>query len=71
MNILCNGDRLSIATGATLEQVLSSYLNTAGASPAKGMAVACNGEVIPRHQWSQRPLAEGDRLDLFSAVAGG
>ncbi len=71
MNILCNGDRLEVATGSTLELALSIYLDAAETPPRKGLAVACNGEVVPRPQWSQQHLAEGDRLDLFSAVAGG
>lgn len=71
MNILCNGDHLDIAAEATLEEALSCYLDPAETPTPKGLAVACNGEVVPRPQWSTRHLAEGDRLDLFSAVAGG
>ncbi|WP_028671613.1 sulfur carrier protein ThiS [Saccharospirillum impatiens] len=71
MKVLCNGDWLDIDTGAMLEEALSSYVNAQQAHALTGLAVACNGEVIPRPQWSRRPLVEGDQLDLFYAVAGG
>ncbi|MEX0622667.1 sulfur carrier protein ThiS [Saccharospirillum sp.] len=71
MKILCNGDHLEVASETTLDVALSDYLNSPGAAAQGGLAVACNGEVVPRHQWSHWLLAEGDRLELFTAVAGG
>jgi sulfur carrier protein len=68
MKIVCNGHGLEVPAESTLQQALSVYLD--GVDP-KAMAVACNGDVVPQSQWSHRPLAEGDRLDLFTAVAGG
>ena len=35
------------------------------------VAVAVNGEIVPRSQWSAVALAEGDQVDLVRAVAGG
>lgn len=71
MNIVCNGDRLEMAAEASLYEAVSNYLSTAETPALNGVAVACNGEVVPRHQWSQRSLSDGDRVDLFTAVAGG
>ncbi|WP_394171645.1 sulfur carrier protein ThiS [Saccharospirillum alexandrii] len=71
MKIFCNGEGFELAADATLAEALSSYLEVRDAPAPKGLAVACNGDVVPRPLWSQRQLAEGDRLDLFSAVAGG
>lgn len=71
MNIVCNGDWLQMDAEASLYEAVSNYLGNAETPALNGVAVACNGEVVPRHQWSQRSLSEGDRLDLFTAVAGG
>ena len=35
------------------------------------VAVAVNGEVVPRRRWSTLALADGDRVDLVKVVAGG
>lgn len=36
-----------------------------------GIAVALNSEVIPRGSWAETRLAEGDRVDVVTAVQGG
>lgn len=36
-----------------------------------GIAVALNGDVVSRSQWSETRISENDRLDIFHAVAGG
>ncbi|MGI9149503.1 MAG: sulfur carrier protein ThiS [Chloroflexota bacterium] len=35
------------------------------------VAVAVNGEVVPRRRWPSLTLADGDRVDLVKVVAGG
>ncbi|HWD53176.1 MAG TPA: sulfur carrier protein ThiS [Acidimicrobiales bacterium] len=37
----------------------------------KGVAVARNGEVVPKSRWAQTPLVLGDRIEIVTAVAGG
>ena len=37
----------------------------------KRIALECNGEIIPRGQFDQRMLADGDRLEIVVAVGGG
>ncbi len=37
----------------------------------KRIAVECNGEILPRGQFNQRLLADGDRLEIVVAVGGG
>jgi thiazole synthase len=39
--------------------------------PDKGVAVALNGEVVPRSTWPSVVLAEGDQVELVKVVAGG
>jgi sulfur carrier protein len=40
------------------------------ASP-RGIAVARNGDVIPKSSWETTPLAPGDRIEIVTAAAGG
>jgi sulfur carrier protein len=37
----------------------------------RGIAVARNGEVVPRAEWARSTLAAGDRIDVVGAVQGG
>ncbi len=37
----------------------------------KRIAVECNGEIIPRGQFDQCMLSDGDRLEIIAAVGGG
>lgn len=39
--------------------------------PARGVAVAVNGEVVRRVDWPGHRLAEGDRVDVLTAAQGG
>ncbi len=36
-----------------------------------GVAVAVNEVVVPRSAWSDRLLADGDRVEVLTAVQGG
>lgn len=36
-----------------------------------GVAVAVGLAVLPRGSWAATPLAEGDRIDIVTAVQGG
>ena len=37
----------------------------------KRIAIECNGEIIPRSQFSQQQLRNGDQLEVVVAVGGG
>ncbi|OIQ86555.1 sulfur carrier protein ThiS [mine drainage metagenome] len=37
----------------------------------KRIAIECNGEIVPRSQFSETLLAEGDKLEIVGAVGGG
>jgi len=39
--------------------------------PAKGIAVAVNGEVVRRVDWAAHRLADGDVVDVLTAAQGG
>ena len=37
----------------------------------KRLAIECNGEIVPRSQFAQTQLADGDKLEIVGAVGGG
>jgi len=37
----------------------------------KGIAVARNGEVVPRSGWESTVVSAGDRIEIVTAAAGG
>ncbi len=40
-------------------------------SGARGLAVAVNGQVVPRHAWDATRLAPGDEIEIVKLFAGG
>jgi sulfur carrier protein len=35
------------------------------------VAVAVDGEVVPRSEWGERTLADGSRVEVVDAIQGG
>lgn len=66
MNISVNGEPRDVRPGTALDAVVTSLT----ASPT-GVAAALNETVVPRAQWPSTPLAEGDRVEVLTAVQGG
>jgi sulfur carrier protein len=65
MNLHVNGEPLRF-DGATLGELLVLLQ-----APPDGVAVAVNGEVVPRSERVQRALKDGDRVEVIRAVGGG
>ncbi|MFF0743369.1 sulfur carrier protein ThiS [Streptomyces sp. NPDC004111] len=61
-----NGERRELAAGTTLDTVVAS-LTRAHA----GVAAALNETVVPRGRWADTALADGDRVEVLTAVQGG
>ncbi|MBO4331584.1 MAG: sulfur carrier protein ThiS [Paludibacteraceae bacterium] len=66
MNIIVNGDRVEIASGATVK-TLAEQQNL----PDRGVAVAVNNDMVPRADWDNKTLNEGDDVVIIRAVCGG
>ncbi|MGI5425246.1 sulfur carrier protein ThiS [Streptomyces sp. CA-179760] len=66
MNISVNGEPRIVRPGTALDTVVSSLTT----SPS-GVAAALNETVVPRAQWQATSLAEGDRVEVLTAVQGG
>lgn len=48
-----------------------SAKGTATDGTSLGVAVAQNGEVVPRSQWARTLLGAGDDIEILTAVQGG
>ncbi|ALV42791.1 MULTISPECIES: sulfur carrier protein ThiS [Pseudarthrobacter] len=78
MNITLNGSRHSVADDASITTLISQITGRPLAANGQatdgqklGVAVAHNSEVVPRSQWFVTALAEGDDVELVTAVQGG
>lgn len=52
------------------KRLLADVLNTIEVDTST-LAVAVNNQVIPRGQWENCSLSDGDNINLFGAIAGG
>lgn len=67
MTITFNGDQVETVPG-TVANLLAARLD----DPCPhGVAVAVNDEVVPRADWPHRALADGDVVEVVTAVQGG
>jgi sulfur carrier protein len=66
MNVTINGTPHDLGDGTSLATAVS-LLTTS----ATGLAAAINGELVRRADWESTGLAEGDRIEVITAVQGG
>jgi sulfur carrier protein len=66
--VIVNGQGSDVPSGETLVTVLDRL----GLSlDARGVAVAVNGEVVPRADWKTFVLAQDARIEVLTAMQGG
>jgi sulfur carrier protein len=66
--IVVNGRSTDLPPGARLSAVLDAL----GVSPlGRGVAVAIDGEVVPRERWESCTLDESARVEVLTAMQGG
>ncbi len=66
--IVLNGEGSDLRAGETVSAVLARLgLRT----DARGVAVAVDGEVVPRAQWHAFALPEDARVEVLTAMQGG
>ncbi len=68
MKLTLNGESLELAPDATVADVVAAAGVEAG---ARGVAVAIEGEVVPRGEWDERGLRDGESVEVVRAVQGG
>jgi sulfur carrier protein len=66
MTILVNGDSTPIPPDATVAALVAALTRA-----ERGVAVALNGEVVPRSEWAGTGLTDGDRVEVLTAAQGG
>lgn len=67
MHLIINGKDKHFDTEALSVSTLVSAMNLVG----KRIAIERNGEIVPRSQFENVLLSEGDQLEIVGAVGGG
>lgn len=68
VTIVLNGEPRDLPGRPTLADAVQA---TGSPAPHQGVAVAVDGDVVPRGEWESRPLAGGERVEVLQAVQGG
>ena len=68
MRIELNGEARDLAEGATLADAVRE---SGAGQETRGVAVALDGEVVPRGEWEATPLSEGRKVEVLAAIQGG
>ncbi|PRY47706.1 sulfur carrier protein [Geodermatophilus tzadiensis] len=66
MQLTVNGDAAELADDATVADLVAQR-----APGHDRVAVARNGDVVPRSSWARTPLAPGDAVEVLAPTAGG
>jgi thiamine biosynthesis protein ThiS len=66
VKISLNGDSVDARDAKTIAELVDRYQ-----LPSQSILVEHNGLAVHRHEWSERQLAEGDRIEFIRVVAGG
>ncbi len=65
MQVIINGEQKSLKSSATVSDIISN-LNIEGK-----IAVEVNKEILPRSQFDQYQVCDGDVLEIVRAIGGG
>jgi len=66
MKISLNGETVDTHEAKTIAELVERYQ-----LPPQSILVEHNGLALQRHEWSERSIAEGDRVEFIRVVAGG
>ncbi len=61
-----NGETVGLPDGATVGEVVAIRVQE-----HRRVAVAVNGDVVPRSAWGTTQLCDGDAVEVLVPVAGG
>ena len=65
--VTINGERRELREPVTVE----AAVRAAGAADGRGVAVALDGEVVPRGEWASTEVRDGQQVEVLRAVQGG
>ena len=64
MKLTVNGEPRELDDATTLARLLEDQ-------PARGVAAAVDGDVVPRAEWAALHLSDGQAVEILTAVQGG
>ena len=68
MRIELNGQSVALPDGAAVTEAVEA---SGADGDQRGLAVALDGEVVPRSEWNRTRLREGQRVEVLAAIQGG
>lgn len=68
MKIVLNGTMVALDDHATVTDAVAAAGHVSGSF---GVAVALNGEVVPRSSWAETVLEDADKVEVLVASQGG
>lgn len=66
MKVTVNGEPCEVPAGTSVARLIPQVTGQQA-----GIAVAVNGEVVPRRAWQATSLADDDAIEIVTAVQGG
>ena len=66
MQLIVNGEQKNYPNVTTLAQLIVEL-----GMKGDRVAVELNRDIVPRAQWDETPLKDGDRLEIVHFVGGG
>jgi len=66
VRVRLNGETAELPDGSTVVQAVAALTDA-----PSGVAAALNGDVVPRRTWAATALADGDQVEVVTAVQGG
>lgn len=66
IDVRINGEPARLPEGTHLRALVTQRVER-----VEGVAVACNDAVVPRSQWAETRLSDGDRIEILVAAQGG
>ena len=68
MNVELNGESVALPEGSFLTEAVEA---SGATGDQRGLAVAIDGEVVPRSEWGRTSLREGQKVEVLAAIQGG
>ncbi len=64
--VMVNGTRWEGRPGLTVADLVAEWCDS-----SRGIAVARNGDIVPKSSWGATPITLGDQIEIVTAAAGG
>jgi thiazole synthase len=68
VNVELNGELVALPEGSFVTEAVEA---SGAAGDQRGLAVAIDGEVVPRSEWGRTSLREGQKVEVLAAIQGG